>query len=87
MRLLLNILWFVLCGLWMAIGYAIAARVRGSRGRKQCRMALRAGSRANGKSATTISFYCFIFRASVAAAAERYERCFPSAANVRWRSM
>jgi uncharacterized membrane protein YccF (DUF307 family) len=25
MRLLLNILWFVLCGLWMAIGYAIAA--------------------------------------------------------------
>jgi uncharacterized membrane protein YccF (DUF307 family) len=25
MRLILNILWFVLCGLWMAIGYAIAA--------------------------------------------------------------
>ena len=24
MRLLLNILWLVLCGLWMAIGYAIA---------------------------------------------------------------
>jgi uncharacterized membrane protein YccF (DUF307 family) len=24
-RLLLNIIWFVLCGLWMAIGYAIAA--------------------------------------------------------------
>jgi uncharacterized membrane protein YccF (DUF307 family) len=27
MRLLLNILWFVLCGLWMAIGYAIAALI------------------------------------------------------------
>ena len=25
MRLLLNIIWFVLAGLWMAIGYAIAA--------------------------------------------------------------
>ncbi|WP_026198088.1 YccF domain-containing protein [Sciscionella marina] len=24
MRLLLNIIWFVLCGLWMAIGYTIA---------------------------------------------------------------
>ena len=27
MRLLLNIVWFVLCGLWMAIGYAIAALI------------------------------------------------------------
>jgi uncharacterized membrane protein YccF (DUF307 family) len=27
MRLLLNIIWFVLCGLWMAIGYAFAALV------------------------------------------------------------
>src|SRR3954451_2652012 len=27
MRLLLNVLWFVLCGLWMAIGYAIAALI------------------------------------------------------------
>ena len=27
MRLLLNIVWFVLCGLWMAIGYAVAALV------------------------------------------------------------
>src|SRR3954447_21028263 len=27
MRLLLNILWFVLCGFWMAIGYAIAALI------------------------------------------------------------
>ena len=25
MRLILNILWFVLCGLWMAIGYVLAA--------------------------------------------------------------
>jgi uncharacterized membrane protein YccF (DUF307 family) len=25
MRLILNILWFVLCGLWMAIGYVFAA--------------------------------------------------------------
>ena len=25
MRLVLNILWFVLCGLWMAIGYLLAA--------------------------------------------------------------
>jgi uncharacterized membrane protein YccF (DUF307 family) len=24
-RLILNIIWFVLCGLWMAIGYALAA--------------------------------------------------------------
>ena len=27
MRLILNILWFVLCGLWMAIGYAFAALI------------------------------------------------------------
>jgi uncharacterized membrane protein YccF (DUF307 family) len=27
MRLVLNIIWLVLCGLWMAIGYAIAALV------------------------------------------------------------
>ena len=27
MRLLLNILWFVLAGLWMAIGYALAALI------------------------------------------------------------
>jgi uncharacterized membrane protein YccF (DUF307 family) len=27
MRLLLNILWFVLCGLWMAIGYVLAALI------------------------------------------------------------
>jgi uncharacterized membrane protein YccF (DUF307 family) len=27
MRLLLNILWFVLCGFWMAIGYAVAALI------------------------------------------------------------
>ena len=27
MRLLLNIIWFVLAGLWMAIGYAIAALI------------------------------------------------------------
>jgi uncharacterized membrane protein YccF (DUF307 family) len=27
MRLILNIIWFVLAGLWMAIGYAIAALV------------------------------------------------------------
>ncbi len=27
MRLLLNIVWFVLCGLWLAIGYAIAALI------------------------------------------------------------
>ena len=27
MRLLLNILWFVLCGFWMAIGYAFAALI------------------------------------------------------------
>ncbi len=27
MRLLLNIIWFVLCGLWLAIGYAIAALI------------------------------------------------------------
>lgn len=27
MRLLLNIVWFVLAGLWMAIGYAIAALI------------------------------------------------------------
>jgi uncharacterized membrane protein YccF (DUF307 family) len=27
MRLLLNIIWFVLCGLWMAIGYAFAALI------------------------------------------------------------
>ena len=26
-RLLLNIIWFVLAGLWMAIGYAVAALV------------------------------------------------------------
>jgi uncharacterized membrane protein YccF (DUF307 family) len=26
-RLLLNIIWLVLCGLWMAIGYAIAALI------------------------------------------------------------
>jgi uncharacterized membrane protein YccF (DUF307 family) len=26
-RLLLNVLWFVLCGFWMAIGYAIAALI------------------------------------------------------------
>jgi uncharacterized membrane protein YccF (DUF307 family) len=26
-RLLLNIIWFVLCGLWMAIGYAVAALI------------------------------------------------------------
>jgi len=26
-RLLLNIIWFVLCGLWLAIGYAIAALI------------------------------------------------------------
>ena len=25
MRLLLNIIWFVLCGVWMAIGYVLAA--------------------------------------------------------------
>jgi uncharacterized membrane protein YccF (DUF307 family) len=25
MRLVLNVLWFVLCGLWMAIGYVLAA--------------------------------------------------------------
>lgn len=27
MRLLLNIIWFVLCGLWLAIGYTIAALI------------------------------------------------------------
>src|SRR3954454_16446955 len=27
MRLILNIIWFVLCGLWMAIGYAFAALI------------------------------------------------------------
>ena len=27
MRLLLNIIWFVLAGLWMAIGYAFAALI------------------------------------------------------------
>ena len=27
MRLILNILWFVLCGLWMALGYLLAAVV------------------------------------------------------------
>jgi uncharacterized membrane protein YccF (DUF307 family) len=27
MRLLLNIIWFVLCGLWMALGYAFAALI------------------------------------------------------------
>jgi uncharacterized membrane protein YccF (DUF307 family) len=27
MRLILNIIWFVLCGLWMAIGYTFAALV------------------------------------------------------------
>ncbi|MDQ3677557.1 MAG: YccF domain-containing protein [Actinomycetota bacterium] len=27
MRLLLNVLWFVLAGLWMAIGYAVAALI------------------------------------------------------------
>ncbi|HZV74648.1 MAG TPA: YccF domain-containing protein [Conexibacter sp.] len=27
MRLVLNIIWFVLCGLWLAIGYAIAALI------------------------------------------------------------
>jgi uncharacterized membrane protein YccF (DUF307 family) len=27
MRLILNIIWFVLCGLWMAIGYTLAALV------------------------------------------------------------
>jgi uncharacterized membrane protein YccF (DUF307 family) len=27
MRLLLNIIWFVLCGLWMAIAYALAALI------------------------------------------------------------
>jgi uncharacterized membrane protein YccF (DUF307 family) len=27
MRLLLNIIWFVLAGVWMAIGYAIAALI------------------------------------------------------------
>ena len=27
MRLILNVIWFVLCGLWMAIAYAIAALV------------------------------------------------------------
>ncbi len=26
-RLILNIVWFVLCGLWMAIGYAVAALI------------------------------------------------------------
>ena len=25
MRLILNIIWFVLCGVWLAIGYALAA--------------------------------------------------------------
>ena len=24
MRLILNLIWFVLCGLWLAIGYALA---------------------------------------------------------------
>jgi uncharacterized membrane protein YccF (DUF307 family) len=27
MRLVLNVIWLVLCGLWMAIGYALAALV------------------------------------------------------------
>jgi uncharacterized membrane protein YccF (DUF307 family) len=27
MRLILNVLWFVLCGLWMAIGYVLAALI------------------------------------------------------------
>jgi uncharacterized membrane protein YccF (DUF307 family) len=27
MRLLLNVVWFVLCGLWLAIGYAFAALI------------------------------------------------------------
>jgi uncharacterized membrane protein YccF (DUF307 family) len=27
MRLILNVIWFVLCGLWLAIGYALAALV------------------------------------------------------------
>ncbi len=27
MRLLLNIIWFVLCGLWMALGYLLAALI------------------------------------------------------------
>jgi uncharacterized membrane protein YccF (DUF307 family) len=27
MRLVLNVLWFVLCGLWMAIGYVLAALI------------------------------------------------------------
>jgi uncharacterized membrane protein YccF (DUF307 family) len=28
MRLLLNIIWFVLAGLWIAIGYTFAAPIR-----------------------------------------------------------
>lgn len=27
MRLILNIIWFVLCGFWMAVGYAVAALI------------------------------------------------------------
>jgi uncharacterized membrane protein YccF (DUF307 family) len=27
MNLILNVIWFVLCGLWMAIGYAVAALI------------------------------------------------------------
>jgi len=27
MRVILNVIWFVLCGLWMAIGYALAALI------------------------------------------------------------
>ncbi len=27
MRLILNVIWFVLCGLWMALGYALAALI------------------------------------------------------------
>jgi uncharacterized membrane protein YccF (DUF307 family) len=32
-RLILNIVWFVLAGLWMAIAYAIATLTRWSRSR------------------------------------------------------
>ncbi len=27
MRLILNVIWFVLCGFWMAVGYAVAALI------------------------------------------------------------
>ncbi len=27
MRLILNVIWFVLCGLWLAIGYALAGLI------------------------------------------------------------